>query len=310
MMATGIRLPRRETRLPGGIGFAGIRRIPARVALAAALLLAAVMPARAAPGVVAGTGPLTSLQALKEIEAPESGGGEEERAAKRRGEAQRLAALAWASQAGLAHRGREIAALLEKRAKALSAVFDFRALMLDRGGFLVMPPVLAETRDAIRIEPGRAASARRVLRIAAGERIVGAPPVWRDWLEREWEAARPPASVLFPRNDEERRRWDGWLEEGWRHGVRLADDIHASDLERLVSAFEGMVRWHRLREAAMVSAPGTRTEVTAVSGHERLLRISETVVRLDGRSAFNLAPREWRPLPAPAEGDDSGRARP
>ena len=282
----------------------------APVSLAVVLLLAVVMQARAAPDVVAGNSPVTSLQALKEMEAPESDGGEKERARKRRGEAQRLAALAWASQAGLAHRGREIALLLEKRSKALSQVFDFRALLLDRGGFLVMPPILAETRDAIRIEPGRAASARRVLRMAAGERIVGAPPVWRDWLEREWEAARPPASVLFPRNAEERGRWNGWLEEGWKHGVRLADDIHASDLERLVAAFEGVVRWHRLREAAMVSAPGTETEVTAVSGHERLLRISETVVRLGARSAFNLLPREWKPLPAPAGDGGDRRARP
>ena len=278
--------------------------------LAAALLLAAVMRVHAAEPAVAATGPLPGLQALKETEAPETGGGAEERAAKRRGEAQRLAALAWASQAGLAHRGREIAALLEKRSKALSAVFDFRALMLDRGGFLVMPPVLAETRDAVRIEPGRAASARRVLRIAAGERIVGAPPVWSDWLEREWEAARPPASVLFPRNAEERARWNGWLEEGWKHGVRLAEDIHASDLERLVAAFEGVVRWHRLHGAAMVSAPGAETQVTAVSGHERLLRIQETVVRLDGRAAFNLAAREWKPMPVLDE-DAGGRdARP
>lgn len=282
-----------------------IRLIRAPVALAAALLLAAVMPVHAAEPVAAGNAPLPDLQALKETAAPERDGGAQQRAAKRRGEAQRLAALSWASQAGLAHRGREIAALLEKRSKALSAVFDFRALMLDRGGFQVLPPVLAETRDAIRIEPGRAASARRVLRIAAGERIVGAPPVWRDWLEREWEEARPPASVLFPRNAEERARWNGWLEEGWKHGVRLADDIHASDLERLVAAFEGVVRWHRLHGAAMVSAPATETQVTAVSGHERLLRIQETVVRLDGRSAFNLAPREWKPMPVLDE--DSGR---
>ena len=287
-----------------------IRCIRAPVCLSAVLLLAAVMPARAAPDAVAGNGPLPDLQALKEAKAPEADGGEKERAAKRRSEAQRLAALAWASQAGLAHRGRKIAAVLQRRSKALSAVFDFRALLLDRGGFLVMPPILAETRDAIRIEPGRAASARRVLRIAAGERIVGAPPVWRDWLEREWEAARPPASVLFPRNAEERERWNGWLEEGWKHGVRLADDIHASDLERLVAAFEGVVRWHRLRQAEMVSAPGTEAEVTAVSGHERLLRISETVVRLGARSAFNLVAREWRPLPVPAEDSGSGRARP
>ena len=273
------------------------------VSLAAALLLSSVIPARAASPVVVGTGPLPNLQALEETEAPERDEGEKERAAKRRGEAQRLAALAWASQAGLAHRGREIAALLERHAKELSTVFNFRALMLDRGGFLVMPPVLAETRDAIRITDGMGASARRVLRISAGERIVGAPPTWRDWLEREWEPARKPTAVLFPRDAAERERWEAWLEEGWKRGVRLADDIYESDLERLEVAFVGVVRWHRLHRAAMVGAPETRSEVTAVTGHERLMRVSESVVRLEGRAAFNLSPRDWRPVPEPAGTD-------
>lgn len=281
----------------------GIRRLGPASALAALVLLAVVMPAGAEPTVVVGTGPLPSLQALKETRPAEEAGGEEERAAKRRGAAQRLAALAWASQAGLAYRGREIAALLEQRAKELSAVFDFRALMLDRGGFLVLPPVLAETRDAIRITDGMAASARRVLRISAGERIVGAPPTWRDWLEREWEPARRPSPVLFPRDDAERERWERWLEEGWRRGVQLANDIYESDLERLEAAFVGVVRWHRLHQAAMVSAPETQSEHTAVSGHERLMRIGETVVRLDERARFNLAPREWKPAPEPAGGE-------
>ena len=279
----------------------GIRRLRPAFALAGLLLLAAVVPAGAEPGVVVGTGPLPSLQALKKTKPPEEAAGEEERAAKRRGEAQRLAALAWASQAGLAHRGREIAALLDKQSKRLSAIFDFGALMLDRGGFMVMPPVLAETRDAIRIEDDMAASARQVLRISAGERIVGAPPTWRDWLEREWDPARRPSPVLFPRDAGERERWDAWLEEGWARGVRLADDIYQSDLERLTAAFEGVVRWHRLHEARMVSEPQTRSEATAVSGHEGLMRIAERVVRLDGRARFNLAPREWRLLPERVE---------
>lgn len=284
-------------------GGSGIRRLGPASALAALVLLAAVMPAGAEPTVVVGTGPLPSLQALKETRPAEEAGGEEERAAKRRGAAQRLAALAWASQAGLAYRGREIAALLEQRAKELSAVFDFRALMLDRDGFLVMPPVLAETRDAIRITDGMAASARRVLRISAGERIVGAPPTWREWLEREWEPGRRPSPVLFPRDDAERERWERWLEEGWGRGVQLANDIYESDLERLEAAFVGVVRWHRLHQAAMVSAPETQSEHTAVSGHERLMRIGETVVRLDERARFNLAPREWKPAPEPAGGE-------
>ncbi len=283
-------------RVRPGVGMKAL----AAAAGALALYAMAASPL-AAEGSGGEKGALPDLAALKAMEAPAEAVDDKERAAKRRGEAQRLAALSWATQAGLAHRGGEIAALLEKRAKHLSQTFDFRALMLNRGGFLVMPPVLGETRDAIRITDRMAASARRVLRISAGGRIMGAPPTWREWLEREWEPARRPSPVLFPRDEAERERWDAWLEEGWARGVQLANDIYESDLERLEAAFVGVVRWHRLHQAAMVSAPETQAEHTAVSGHERLMRIGETVVRLDERARFNLAPREWKPAPEPAE---------
>ena len=54
------------------------------------------------------------------------------------------------------------------------------------------------------------------------------------------------------------------------------------------------MRWHRLHLADMVSAPGLSTTYTAATGHERLLRIGETSVRLDKWAAFNLDTRAWR----------------
>ena len=57
----------------------------------------------------------------------------------------RAAALAFGSQAGLARRGWEIAAMLERHADRLSAVYRFRDLTLRVHGFTVMPPVLGET---------------------------------------------------------------------------------------------------------------------------------------------------------------------
>ena len=280
-------------------------------ALAVTLLLAAAMPAQASSAVVVGKSAYPNLQALKETEPPRQDEGEEGAGREAQGEAQRLAALSWATQAGLAHRGREIAALLDERAKHLSAVFDFGALLLERDGFLVMPPVLAETRDAIRITDGMAASARRVLRITDGERIVGAPPTWREWLEREWEPARQPSPVLFPRDEAERQRWEAWLEEGWKRG-RPARERH---LRIRTGAAGSGVRGGGAMAPASPGGNGRRArdavrEHTAVSGHERLMRVSESVVRLEGRAAFNLAPRDWEPVPEKVGGVGSPGERP
>ena len=220
-------------------------------------------------------------------------------AGEKRRAAMRAAALAFGAQAGLARRGREIAGLLEHHADRLSAVYRFRALTLRSHGFTVMPPVLAETARAFRLgrDGTRAATAARVLRILEPERIVSAPPHWRDFLLRAWPEPAPPASVLFPRDAEETALWRGWLRDGWARGTALAEDVFAADLDRLNRAFEGLVRWRHAHLARMVSAPALHADRAAVSGNGRLMRIDETAAVLGEPARFDLRPEEWRVLP-------------
>ena len=234
---------------------------------------------------------LLALEPARAIESTFAGG-------KRRA-AMRAAALAFAAQAGLARRGREIADLLERHADRLSAVYPFRALTLRAHGFTVMPPVLAETSQAFRLgrDGSRAATASRVLRILEPERIVSAPPHWRDFLLRAWPEPAPPAAVLFPRDAEETALWRRWLRDGWARGTALAEDVFAADLDRLARAFEGIVRWRRAHLARMVSAPVLHAERAAVSGNGRLMRIDETVAALGAPARFDLRAEEWRALP-------------
>lgn len=218
---------------------------------------------------------------------------------ERRASAMRSAALGYGARAGLARRGWEIDRMLGRRAAQLSRVFRFRDLLLDRGGFSVMPPVASETLRAFRLgrDGARAAAARRVVRLVAPERLVGAAPDWRDYLIRRWAAAEAPASVLYPRNAAERGRWVRWVSEGWSRGVGLADDIFAADLDRLMRDFEGIVLWRRLHLARMATAPAVTVEDADVSGGGKVMRIGETFARL-GEPA-RLVPRasRWRLLP-------------
>ena len=243
-----------------------------------------------------GDGTPPDLEALLEAEAPEGSAYDDGGlSGEMRSSAMRAAALAFGSRAGLARRSWEIAAMLERHAQKLSAVYRFRSLTMRKDGFTVMPPVLAQTDRAFRLDRdgARAASARRVLRIVEPERIVSAVPHWRDYLVREWHEAGPPAAVLFPRSDAEAARWRRWLREGWEHGTALADDIFASDLDRLNRVFKGLVQWRRANLAGMVSAPALETEHIAVSGHGRLVRIGETLAALGDPARFELRPGEW-----------------
>ena len=256
-----------------------------------------------------GDGP-PSLETVLEAEPPDEAANDDGGlSGEMRSSAMRAAALAFGSRAGLARRSWEIAAMLERHAQKLSAIYRFRSLTMRKEGFTVMPPVLAQTDRAFRLERSgrRAASAKRILRIVEPERIVSAVPHWRDYLVREWREADLPAAVLFPSSEAEAARWRRWLREGWKHGTALADDIFAADLDRLNRVFEGLVQWRQANLAGMVSAPALETEHIAVSGHGRLVRIGETLARLGPPARFELRPGEWKPLP---EDTPAGRNTP
>ena len=258
-----------------------MKRLPILLALAA-------FPAAAAE-------PPPSLEALHEARPARELA--TEFAEEKRRAAMRAAALSFGSRAGLARRTWEIGRMLERFAPALDGVYRFRRLLLRREGFLLLPPVLAETADAFRMarDGARAASARRVIRILAPARIVSAPPSWRDYLIRSWRPAEPPVSVLFPRDAAETEEWRRRLAEGWTAGRALADDVFAADLDRLNRDFEGIALWRRLHAARMVTAPSLEASRAGVAGHGRLMRIGETAAALGAPARLEIDAARWRP---------------
>ena len=223
-------------------------------------------------------------------------------AAEKRASAVRLAALGFGARAGLARRTWEIGAMLDRHGPKLSAIYRFGDLVLRADGFTVLPPVIAETRQAFKLDRAgaKAASAERVLRLVEPARLVSAAPDWRDWLRRAWRLAEPPAAVLFPRDAGEEGRWRRMLAEGWAKGVALADDVFAADLDRLNRTFEGVVLWHRLNRAGMLTAPGIEVERAGVSGHEWLMRIGTASARIASPVRFELDAGRWAPRPGGA----------
>ena len=256
----------------------------------AALAVAFLLPTNAGMAEPPSLAEIVETAPSRELEA--------EFAGEKRARAMRAAALSFGARAGLARRGWEISRMLDRHGPQLSNIFRFRDLLLKEGGFRVMPPVAAETRRAFRLgrDGEQAASAARVVRILAGARFVSAPPDWRDYLVRTWPAAEAPVSVLFPRDSAETRRWRAWLAEGWRAGVKLADDVFAADVDRLSRDFQGILLWKRLALTRMATAPSVRLGDAPVSGGGRAMRIDEAFARLDERA--RLVPRvsEWEPL--------------
>ena len=141
----------------------GGRRLMRRAILFAAVLagaLAAVPadPCTSAAAASAAPPDLPAVQMLAPAAGPEIPFAEDKRRA-----AVRLAALGFGSRAGLARRSWEIAGLLDRHAARLTAIYRFGDLMLREGGFELLPPVVAETRRAFRLERAGATTKLQVI---------------------------------------------------------------------------------------------------------------------------------------------------
>lgn len=215
---------------------------------------------------------------------------------ERRRAAMRDAAVAFGMQSGLVRRSHELGELLHRYQRQMDRVYRFDRLLITREGFEIAPPVVVETTGAFQrsAEGKRAATARRVLRIARAAEVVGGAPGWRGYFERTYEAPRAPSSVLFPRTPDEQTLWRAWVREGWRAGTRLAEDTFASDLDRLNRDFVGTVRWRILERQRIVTAPRVEVEGHAVVGGGVEMRVDERALRIREDARLNPVIEDWR----------------
>ena len=246
--------------------------------------------------VVAGTAEGAQPATLVEILETRSGDPRVvELAEERRSSAMRDAALAYGMQSGLVRRAFEIGRLLDRHARQLDRVYRFDRLLIERDGFLISPPAVAETTAAFNRGPQgtRAATARRVLRIERPSEVLGGSPGWRGYFERNWEKPRRPSEVLYPRTDEEAEQWRAWVREGWEDGVRLAEDSFAADLERLNREFVGIVNWRILKAQRIVTSPELAVISQSVVGGGEEMRLDQREITVRAHARLNPVTSEW-----------------
>ncbi len=216
-----------------------------------------------------------------------------------RGDALKEAAFSLGARGGLSWRTFLIRDDLEKQARYLDKVFDFRQLLIPApSGMLIEPPIISEMYDAMLIEQGgnEAAVADRVLNIGTNARIVSTARTWRFYLERQWGEVLPPPDVLRPNNEEERAMWERNVAKGWEKGIDQANEIFQLDLNQLVADYQGMIRYRSLLAQGMVSPPYAMQIDRGVTGDGKTMRIGDRALTITDESKFqSKGYREWQP---------------
>lgn len=215
-----------------------------------------------------------------------------------RKDALKEAALSYGARGGLAWRTHEIRQELDKRARSLDKIFDFRQLLIPApSGFLIEPPVISESVNATLIEMDgqQAAVSDRIYNIINNARIISTARTWHSYLEREWVAPEPPPDILRPESEEERALWINLVEKGWKLGIEQANEIFQDDLRLLSADYEGMVRYRVLLAQGMISQPYALQVDRGITGDGDEMRIGDRAVQITGVPELMTGYKEWQP---------------
>ena len=216
---------------------------------------------------------------------------------------------------------------IQRRTAALDRIYDFRALLFDAGGgFMYEPGIVTEVFDARKINStgtrAASAAARIAMSPAEKERLVTRARDWRQYLIVETEPLAPQAPEARPL-PEDASQWQGWVAEGWRRGLRQANDTMDDLWNRLDKDYLGMIAYRRMMLEGKIAPP--RTVVTdrgvtsdAVTSPDPAkvrpaseMRIGDVQVETRRAGQLRPDPAQWHPLPfiSPPAGNDTGGAR-
>lgn len=200
-------------------------------------------------------------------------------------ETMRHVAMTYGAQSGLAWKSEKINQAMEAHAAELDRVYNFNALMLKNN---MLPPVIEEAQYTMNAEGhDTMRMADREIHMLRPAQLVTAPPTWRDYLLQSYAAPEMPDEMLYPKTLAERGVWKLGFEQGWRQGVKQADDIFAQSLGMINRDFNGMVLYHSLLAQNMVTPAYTSKAQLGITGDEKIMRVNDQILRITETAKLN-----------------------
>ena len=205
----------------------------------------------------------------------------------------------YGAQGGLAARAFALNEMLRRNEPQLDGSYDFRALVLPAGNgqTLMRPPVVSAAQMAFALGDGGqvARETSCIYEITRAAELTSAPPNWRSYLVRAWEAPPRPADAVLPKTKAEVVYWNKFVAEGWAQGEKQAVEIFLSDLGRLQRDIIGMARYRVLLRSRLVEPPTVAFQNQRAEGGGAMLRVGDRVVRITGQPGLQANPKRWTP---------------
>lgn len=203
-------------------------------------------------------------------------------------------ALSLGATGALAWRSEQIDLSLNQNAGELNKVFDFNQLLLKDS---VLPPVLAEADNSLNLADNNSIRlSAKTYKIISPARFVTAAPTWRSYLWMSYPKPSVPDRSLLPKNQAEAEVWNRFIRDGWQNGIKQANGIFATNLNRLRRDYSGIVLYRKLLAQDMVSAPYIAKADLGVTGDSNEIRVDDRVLRITAHSELQTDSSKWQPV--------------
>lgn len=204
--------------------------------------------------------------------------------------------LRYGAQAALYRVLTDFKDLVRQNENELNSSFMFEPLMLMNGK--VQPPVILESRNNFYKEGKLATrSIKQSYKIEKQVEVRNSPKTFHEYLKINTVKPKTPEPIIFPRNFKEKVEWAEGVKKGWERGIKQGNEIIVQKIRTLSSDYVGMVRFHLMEKAGVVSNPIARSLNRGVNTDGENINIGEVEFKVTNLPEFNADIETWKALP-------------
>lgn len=199
----------------------------------------------------------------------------------------------WASQ--------KLKSYIQQKNSILDKNFDFRLLVIQYKGFIIIPPVIEQLDGkAVYSSTGtQIRTAESVFDIRSMPRFSSVVPTWRDFIQFQ---DQPPVikylnTLPNPKKNDEIEIWQKSVKEGWLQGIEQSLRLANTQIAIMASDYQGMIRFHLLRDRNMIQDFEISEQFNEVVGGGSKMSINDVIIKITVNPALQSNRHDWIPVP-------------
>jgi defect-in-organelle-trafficking protein DotC len=209
--------------------------------------------------------------------------------------------MSYGLQGGKYWAAKKISEYLNSKDTLLSSTYDARAIIVEYKGFLILPPVIDELdgKTVYKSDGSQIRTAEQIYQIRSNPRFVSKVPIWQDYIKFDEQNPSIKYVNVLPstKKPDEIKVWRAAVLEGWLQGIEQAKRGSTSKIAMITSDYQGLIRYHILRDRNMIQDLDVSEQFNEVVGGGSSMTINDVIINIRTNPMLQNNRFEWQAVP-------------